>query len=115
MLAVTVSISGELGGQSGAMTVEEILARLVAFPTVAGHEAIVNWVGRYCQVVGAEVAIIPGHEGDRSNLFVAIGPREAESYFLSGNIDVMPTSEPEWSGASSCQRIIEELGARFAA
>lgn len=57
LLAVTVSISGELGGQSGAMTVEEILARLVAFPTVAGHEAIVNCVGRYCQAPRAEVAI----------------------------------------------------------
>ena len=97
------------------MIVEEILARLVAFPTVAGHEAIVNWAGRHCQAVGAEVAIIPSHEGDRSNLFVAIGPREAEGYFPSGHMDVVPTSEPEWSGASSCQRIIEDLGPRFAA
>jgi acetylornithine deacetylase len=97
------------------MTVEEILARLVAFPTVAGHEAIVNWVGRHCQVVGAEVAIIPGHEGDRSNLFVTMGSLEAEGRFLSGNMDVVPTSEPEWSGASSCQGNIENLGARFAA
>jgi acetylornithine deacetylase len=97
------------------MTVEEILARLVAFPTVAGHEAIVNWVGRHCQVVGAEVAIIPGHEGDRSNRLVIIGPREAGGYFPSGHMDVVPTSEPEWSGASSCQGNIENLGARFAA
>jgi acetylornithine deacetylase len=97
------------------MTVEEILARLVAFPTVAGHEAIVNWVGRHCQVVGAEVAIIPGHEGDRSNLFVTMGALEAKGHFLSGNMDVVPTSEAEWSGASSCQRIIEDLGARLAA
>ena len=97
------------------MTVEEILARLVAFPTVAGHEAIVNWVGRHCQVVGAEVAIIPGHEGDRSNLFVTMGSLEAEGRFLSGNMDVVPTSEPEWSGASSCQGDIENLGPRFAA
>jgi acetylornithine deacetylase len=110
-----VSISGELGGQGVTMTVEEILARLVAFSPVAGHEAIVNWVGRYCQVVGAEVAIIPGHEGDRSNLFVAIGTSEAEGYIPSGNMDVVPTSEPEWSGASSCQRSIEDVGARFAA
>jgi acetylornithine deacetylase len=97
------------------MTVEEILARLVAFPTVAGHEAIVNWVGRHCQVVGAEVAIIPGHEGDRSNLFVTMGALEAKGHFLSGNMDVVPPSEAEWSGASSCQRIIEDLGARLAA
>jgi acetylornithine deacetylase len=96
-----VSISGELGGQSGAMTVEEILARLVAFPTVAGHEAIVNWIAWCCQAPGAEVAIIPDLEADRSNRLVIIGPREAGGYFRSGHMDVVPTSEPEWSGASS--------------
>jgi len=104
-----------LGGQSGAMIVEEILARLVAFPTVAGHEAIVNWAAWRCQAPGAEVAIIPDLEGDRSNRLVIIGPREAEGYFPSGHMDVVPTSEPEWSGASSCKRIIEDLGPRFAA
>jgi acetylornithine deacetylase len=83
------------------MTVEEILARLVAFPTVAGHEAIVNWIAWCCQAPGAEVAIIPDLEADRSNRLVIIGPREAGGYFRSGHMDVVPTSEPEWSGASS--------------
>jgi acetylornithine deacetylase len=110
-----VSISGELDGQIGAMTVEEILARLVASPTVTGHEAIVNWVGRHRQVVGAEVAIIRGHESDRSNLFVTMGSLKAEGHFVSGSMNVVPTSEPEWSGTSSCQGNIENLDARFAA
>ena len=78
------------------MTVEEILARPVAFPTVAGHDAIVNWVGWYCEESEAEVAIIPDPEGDRSNRLVTIGPREAEGYFPSGHMDVVPMSEPEW-------------------
>ena len=47
------------------MTVEEILARRVAFPTVAGHEAVVNWVGRYCQAPGAEMAIIQDPDGNK--------------------------------------------------
>lgn len=83
------------------MNVEEILARLIAFPSVVGtpNEAIVNWVRGYCQAAGAEVAIIPGPEGDRFNLFVTIGPREARGYILSGHLDVVPASEPEWSGA----------------
>ena len=97
------------------MIVEEILARLVAFPTVAGHEAIVNWAAWRCQAPGAEVAIIPDLEGDRSNRLVIIGPREAEGYFPSGHMDVVPTSEPEWSGAPLCQRITEDLGSRLAA
>ena len=92
------------------MTVEKVLTRLIAFPTVAGPEAVVNWVGRYCQAPGAEMAIIQDPEGDQSNLLVTIGPREA-----GGQMDVVPTSEPEWSGALSCQRITEDLGSRFAA
>jgi len=82
------------------MTVEEILARLVAFPSVVGtpNEAIVNWVRAYCQAAGAEVAIIPGPEGDRFNVFVTIGRREARGYILSGHMDVVSASEPEWIG-----------------
>jgi len=97
------------------MTVEKILTRLIAFPTVAGPEAVVNWVGRYCQAPGAEMAIIQDPEGDRSNRLVTIGPREAGGYFLSRHMDVVPTSEPEWSGALSWQRITEDLGSRLAA
>ena len=42
------------------------------------------------------MAIIQDPEGDRSNRLVTIGPREAGGYFLSGHMDVVPTSEPEW-------------------
>ena len=80
------------------MNVEEILARLIAFPTVVGapNDAIVDWVCGYCQAAGAEVTVLPGPEGDRSNLFVTIGPREARGYIISGHMDVVPASEPEW-------------------
>ena len=97
------------------MTVEKILTRLIAFPTVAGHEAVVNWVGQSCQAPGAEMAIIQDPEGDWSNRSVTIGPREAGGYFLSRHMDVVPTSELERGGALSCQRITEDLGSRFAA
>ena len=74
------------------MNVEEILARLIAFPTVVGapNDAIVDWVCGYCQAAGAEVTVLPGPEGDRSNLFVTIGPREARGYIISGHMDVVP-------------------------
>ncbi|APG94058.1 acetylornithine deacetylase (plasmid) [Sinorhizobium americanum] len=53
------------------MNVEEILARLIAFPSVVGtpNRAIVDWIRSYCLAVGAEVTVQPGPEGDRSNLF----------------------------------------------
>jgi acetylornithine deacetylase len=80
------------------VNVEEILARLIAFPTVVGapNDAIVDWVCGYCEAAGAEVTVLPGPEGDRSNLFVTIGPREARGYIISGHMDVVPASEPEW-------------------
>jgi acetylornithine deacetylase len=83
------------------MNVEEILARLIAFPTVVGtsNGVIVDWISDYCRSAGAEVTVLPGPEGDRSNLFVTIGPRERRGYVISGHMDVVPAGEPEWSSA----------------
>jgi acetylornithine deacetylase len=81
------------------MNVEEILARLIAFPTVVGtpNGAVVDWISDYCRSAGAEVTVLPGPEGDRSNLFVTIGPRERRGHVISGHMDVVPAGEPEWS------------------
>lgn len=81
------------------MNVEEILAKLIAFPSVVGtpNGAIVDWIREYCQEARAEVSVLPGPEGDRSNLFVTIGPRERRGYIISGHMDVVPAREAEWS------------------
>lgn len=81
------------------MTVEEILARLIAFPSVVGspNHAIADWIGGYCRDIGAEVTVLTGPEGDRSNLFVTVGPRSGRGYILSGHMDVVPAGEPDWS------------------
>ncbi|MBB2973096.1 acetylornithine deacetylase [Mesorhizobium sp. RMAD-H1] len=81
------------------MYIEEILAKLIAFPSVVGlpNQLIVDWIGDYCQAAGAEVTVLRGPEGDRSNLFVTIGPREVPGYILSGHMDVVSASEPAWT------------------
>lgn len=81
------------------MNLEEILARLVAFPTVVGtpNGEMVDWIREYCQACGAEVSVHPGPEGDRSNLFATVGPRTGRGYILSGHMDVVPAGEPQWS------------------
>lgn len=81
------------------MNLEEILAKLIAFPSVVGtpNGAIVDWIREFCQEAGAEVSVLPGPEGDRSNLFVTIGPREHRGYIISGHMDVVPAQEPEWN------------------
>jgi acetylornithine deacetylase len=81
------------------MNVEEILAKLIAFPSVVGtpNDAIVDWIRGYCQAAGAEVTVHPGPEGDRSNLFATVGPLEGRGYILSGHMDVVPAGEQEWN------------------
>jgi acetylornithine deacetylase len=81
------------------MMVEDLLARLVAFPSVVGtpNGAIVAWIAEYCRSHGATVAVLPGPEGDRCNLFATVGPRDKAGYILSGHMDVVPAGEAEWS------------------
>ncbi|MEF3133957.1 acetylornithine deacetylase [Rhizobium sp. 268] len=81
------------------MDVIDILARLIAFPSVVGttNGAIADWIANYCRKAGAEVTVHPGPEGDRYNLFATVGPREGRGYILSGHMDVVPAGEREWS------------------
>lgn len=81
------------------MDTVEILARLVAFRSVVGtpNDGIVGWVQAYLQGLGIHVTVLPGPEGDRSNIFATIGPRDAAGYILSGHMDVVPAGEPGWT------------------
>jgi len=72
------------------MDVFDILDRLVAFPSVAGkpNGDIAGWIEAYLAGHGARVTVLPGPEGDRSNLFATIGPADVPGYILSGHMDV---------------------------
>lgn len=81
------------------MDVFDILDHLVAFPSVAGkaNGDIAGWIEAYLAEHGARVALLPGPEGDRSNLFATIGPADVPGYILSGHMDVVPAAEPQWT------------------
>lgn len=81
------------------MTTEEILARLVAFPSVVGqpNSAIVGWIRDFAEGCGANVTVSMGPEGDRANLFATVGPREVPGIILSGHMDVVPANELGWT------------------
>lgn len=81
------------------MDVFDILDRLVAFPSVAGkpNGDIAGWIEAYLTDHGAKVHLLPGPEGDRTNLFATIGPADVPGYILSGHMDVVPAGEPQWS------------------
>ncbi|TPK86348.1 acetylornithine deacetylase [Mesorhizobium sp. B2-4-17] len=83
------------------MDVFEILDRLVSFPSVAGkpNGDIAGWVETYLMEHGTQVTVLPGPEGDRSNLFATIGPADVPGYILSGHMDVVPAAEPQWTSA----------------
>ena len=77
------------------MQTVEILETLIAFPTVVGtpNEGIVAWVRDYLERHGIAATVLPGPEGDRSNLFATIGPKQVSGYILSGHVDVVPAAE----------------------
>ncbi|NTF10300.1 acetylornithine deacetylase [Agrobacterium rubi] len=81
------------------MTELDILERLVSFPSVVGqpNSDIVQWIADYARSHGAEVTTALGPEGDRSNLFATIGPKDVPGVILSGHMDVVPAGEADWS------------------
>jgi acetylornithine deacetylase len=83
------------------MDVFDILDRLVAFPSVAGkpNGDIAGWIEAYLAKHGTQVTLLRGPEGDRFNLFATIGPADVPGYILSGHMDVVPASEPQWSSS----------------
>lgn len=81
------------------MTPEDILMELIRFPSVVGqpNAGIVGWIAHYLDELGVQAQLLPGPEGDRSNLFATIGPRDRPGLVLSGHMDVVPAEEPQWS------------------
>ena len=76
----------------------EMLERLVSFRTVAGasNQELIAFVADYLLSHGVVTHVLPGPEGDRSNLFATIGDPSQPGYVLSGHVDVVPAGEPEW-------------------
>lgn len=79
--------------------IESILADLVAIPSLPGrpNAVIVERVRAELARHGVESAILPGPEGDRSNLFATIGPRDRPGIILSGHMDVVSTEGQSWA------------------
>jgi acetylornithine deacetylase len=81
------------------MSVDEILATLIAFNSFAGrsNRDIAGWIGERMVEAGAQVEVVEGPEGDRVNLLASFGPRDIPGLMLSGHMDVVPAEEPDWT------------------
>ena len=76
----------------------DMLARLVAFPTVSrdSNLPLIDWVEEYLEQFGARCRRTPNDDGSKANLFAAIGPDAPGGVVLSGHTDVVPVDGQEW-------------------
>ena len=77
----------------------EILARLVAEPTVSRRSnlALLDYVESLLRPAGARIERFAHPDGSRANLFATIGPEEPDGVVLSGHTDVVPVEGQAWS------------------
>jgi acetylornithine deacetylase len=77
----------------------DTLARLVAFPTLAGesNEALIDWVAERLDAAGADVRVLPSCRPDARSLHAVFGPPEPGGVLLSAHTDVVAVEGQAWS------------------
>ena len=78
---------------------KEILADLLAFPTLSGSSNldVIAYLRDRLEAAGASVRLYPDENGDRANLFATIGPDQPGGVVLSGHSDVVPVAGQDWT------------------
>jgi acetylornithine deacetylase len=77
----------------------EMLAKLVAFPTVSrdGNLALVDFARAYLAGHGVESRLVPNRQGTKASLYALVGPSEPGGVVLSGHTDVVPVDGQSWT------------------
>jgi acetylornithine deacetylase len=77
----------------------ELLAKLVAFPTVSrdANEEMVRFIAGALEALGGRVRVLPGIFPGKYNLLASFGPDGAGGIVLSGHSDVVPVDGQDWS------------------
>ncbi|PKP63064.1 MAG: acetylornithine deacetylase, partial [Alphaproteobacteria bacterium HGW-Alphaproteobacteria-8] len=77
----------------------EMLARLVAFPTVSrdSNLALVDFVRAYLAGHGVEARVVADASGAKASLHALIGPEAPGGVVLSGHSDVVPVDGQTWT------------------
>jgi acetylornithine deacetylase len=84
-----------------ALSDRDLLARLVAFPSVSGlpNLDMVEWIARYADAPGVRIWRDPSEDGTRCNLVLSKGPApatEGDGLTLAAHMDVVPAVEDGW-------------------
>ncbi|MEM9196451.1 MAG: acetylornithine deacetylase [Pseudomonadota bacterium] len=82
-----------------ALSAREMLAQLVAFPTVSrdSNLELVAFVERYLDGLGVASHRVPSADGKKANLYAMVGPAVPGGVVLSGHTDVVPVDGQDWS------------------
>jgi len=77
----------------------ELLARLVAFPTVSRESNLhlIDFIRDYLAALGVHSELFHNAEGTKANLFATIGPQDRGGVVLSGHTDVVPVDGQAWT------------------
>lgn len=81
------------------MTTREILARLIAFPTVSSESNLdcVAFIRDWLASFGVGSHLVYNPEGNKANLYATIGPMVEGGVILSGHTDVVPVEGQDWT------------------
>jgi acetylornithine deacetylase len=81
------------------MTTREMLARLVAFPTVSSSSnlPLMDFVRDWLAAHGVESRLVPNADGTKANLYATVGPMVEGGVVLSGHTDVVPVEGQPWT------------------
>ncbi|MBY8974967.1 acetylornithine deacetylase [Rhodobacteraceae bacterium NNCM2] len=79
--------------------VEQILAELIAFPTISSDSnlELIAYAHEMLGGLGAKVDLSLDPAGTKANLFATIGPDIDGGVVLSGHTDVVPVAGQDWS------------------
>ena len=78
---------------------QQILADLIAFPTVSADSnlAMIVHMAQILSEAGARVDLFHDETGTKANLFATIGPDRDGGIVLSGHSDVVPVTDQDWA------------------
>ncbi|GAA4220011.1 acetylornithine deacetylase [Sagittula marina] len=81
------------------MTTEDILAQLIAFPTVSADSnlPLIDWVEDFLHARGFTVHRVMDSTGQKAGLFAALGPSGPGGVMLSAHSDVVPVTGQDWT------------------
>ncbi|WP_375687528.1 acetylornithine deacetylase [Pseudooceanicola sp. LIPI14-2-Ac024] len=79
--------------------IQDILARLIAFPTVSRRSnlELLDYVEGLLRPAGVRLERFESDDGTRANLWASLGPQGSGGVVLSGHCDVVPVDGQAWS------------------